>query len=575
MARKSRRIMEIAPEIPPVVEMVFLTAVYTRLSIEDTRDGEGGSLEDQICLVKKFVSEKPYLKLVKVYSDNGQTGTNFYRPDFERLIEDVRKGLINCIVVKDLSRFARNYIEADTYIEKVFPFLGVRFISIGDNFDSFDPCDNGEGLVVALKNLMNDIYARDISQKCKTALKNKMNKGEFLGSFAPFGYAKSPENKNQLVIDEEAAAIVLDMFRWKLDGCSVSGIAKRLNALGIPAPSVYCRQKFPCKSKKPLRNTGWHDSVVKKMLCNPVYLGHMVNGMSRTCPELGYTTERVSREQWVVVENTHEPIISQQDFDAVAEMLRASTEKFYKNYGKYEYLPDTENVLKGFVYCKNCGWALKRMRNLSYNRDYVTHTYICRCCGGVQTEETGRKQIKETELLETISFVVRRQIELCADMEIIIERVGALDSNLQSQQRRETEIALHKNEISRIDNRLKALYMDKCDGLFDEMEYVRMRQSYEQSREALIARLTELTAEQEHLSAIAIANNQYTSAFRPFYGEKALTREMLTALVKRIDVTSNKQVEIIFRYKDEYEALVTAVQESKAVLTGEGKVMAG
>lgn len=177
--------MEIAQEIPPVVEMVFLTAIYTRLSIEDTRDGEGGSLEDQICLGKKFVSEKPYLKLIKVYSDNGQTGTNFDRPDFERLMEDIRKGLINCIVVKDLSRFARNYIEADTYIEKVFPFLGVRFISIGDNYDSFDPCDNGEGLVIALKNLMNDIYARDISKKCKTALKNKMNKGEFLGSFAP------------------------------------------------------------------------------------------------------------------------------------------------------------------------------------------------------------------------------------------------------------------------------------------------------------------------------------------------------------------------------------------------------
>lgn len=157
MARKSRRIMEIAQEIPPVVEMVFLTAIYTRLSIEDTRDGEGGSLEDQICLGKKFVSEKPYLKLIKVYSDNGQTGTNFDRPDFERLMEDIRKGLINCIVVKDLSRFARNYIEADTYIEKVFPFLGVRFISIGDNYDSFDPCDNGEGLVIALKNLMKNI----------------------------------------------------------------------------------------------------------------------------------------------------------------------------------------------------------------------------------------------------------------------------------------------------------------------------------------------------------------------------------------------------------------------------------
>lgn len=374
MARKSRRIIEIAPDIPLAAEIIFLTGIYSRLSIEDTRDGEGGSLEGQICLGKKYVSERPYLKLIDVYSDNGQTGTNFDRPDFERLIEDVRKGRINCIVVKDLSRFARNYIEADTYLEKVFPFLGDRFISIGDNFDSFNS-DDGEALVIALKKLMNDIYARDISQKCKTALKNKMNKGEFLGSFAPFGYAKSPENKNRLVIDEEAAAIVRDMFRWKLDGCSLSAIVKRLNAQGIPVPSAYYRQKFPCKSKKPPRNTGWHENVVKRILCNPVYLGHMVNGMSRTRPELGYSTERLSREQWIIVENTHEPIISQQDFDAVAEMFHISAEKFYKDYGKYADLPDTENVLKGFVFCKHCGRALKRVRNVSFNRDYIT--YLC------------------------------------------------------------------------------------------------------------------------------------------------------------------------------------------------------
>lgn len=573
MARKSRRIIENAPDIPSAVEMVFLTGLYTRLSIEDTRDGEGGSLEDQIYLGKKYVSERPYLKLIEVYSDNGQTGTNFDRPDFERLMEDVRKGRINCIVVKDLSRFARNYIEADTYLEKVFPFLGVRFISIGDSFDSFNS-DDGEALVIALKNLMNDIYARDISQKCKTALKNKMNKGEFLGSFAPFGYAKSPENKNRLVIDEEAAAIVRDMFRWKLDGCSLSAIVKRLNELGIPAPSVYCRQKFPCKSKKPPRNTGWHENVVKKILCNPVYLGHMVNGMSRTRPELGYSTERLSREQWIIVENTHEPIISQQDFDAVAEMFRISSKKYYKDYGKYVDLPDTENVLKGFVFCKHCGRALKRVRNISFNRDYITHTYVCRYCDGVEAEGAG-KRIKESELLETITAIVNNQIKLCADTERMFERTGALDSNLQRQHNLAAEIERHKKEISRIDTRLKTLYMDKCDGLFDEMEYVRMRQSYEQNRETFTIRLAELSAKKERLSAMAIQNNPYIKAFHPFYGEETLTREMLLALVKRIEVISDKQIEILFQYKEEYEALIAAVQESKTHLTCESEVMAG
>lgn len=574
MARKSRRIKAVVSETPSVVETTFLTALYARLSIEDTRDGEGGSLEDQICIGKKFVSEKPYLKLIEVYSDNGQTGTNFDRPDFERLMTDIRKGRINCIVVKDLSRFARNYIEADNYIEKVFPFLGVRFISIGDNFDSFDPCYAGEGLVVALKNLMNDIYARDISQKIKTALTNKMNKGEYLGSFAPFGYAKSPENKNQLVIDEEAATIVRDMFRWKLEGYSVAGITKKLNELGIPAPSVYCRQKYPYKSKKPCRDTIWYDSVVRKMLCNAVYLGHMVNGMSRTRPEQGYTTERLSREQWIVVENTHAPIISKEDFDAVAEMLRASSAKFYESTGKYGHLPDTENVLKGFVYCKHCGRALKRVRNISFNRNYITYAYVCRYCDGVKAEDAGRKRIKESELLESVSAVVRKQVELCADMEQIVESAGIFDSNSESRRSKEAEITRSKKEIVRIDKRLKTLYMDKCDVLFDDIEYTRMRRSYESDRKAFTDRLSELEAEQERLSAMDPSNNQYVTAFRPFYDETVLTREVLLTLVKRIDVISDKQLEITFQYNDEYETLIAAVRESKATLTQKGKVMA-
>lgn len=574
MARKSRRMKEAVLEVTSMAEEAFLTAIYARLSIEDTRDREGGSLEDQICLGKKFVSEKPYLKLMEVYSDNGLSGTNFDRPDFERLMADIRKGRINCIVVKDLSRFARNYIEADNYIEKVFPFLGVRFISIGDNFDSFDPAYAGEGLIIALKNLMNDIYARDISQKCKTALKNKMNKGEFLGSFAPFGYAKSPENKNQLIIDEEAAEVVRDIFRWKLEGCSTSKIVKRLNELGIPAPSVYCRQKYPCKSKKELRNTGWHDSVVRKMLCNIVYLGHMVNGMSHTRPEQGYATERLSREQWIVVENTHPPIISKEDFDTVAAMLHASTTKFYEDAGKYGHLPDTGNILKGFVYCKHCGRALKRMRNISFNRDYITHTYVCRYCDGVISEEAGRKRIRESELMEAIAAVVRKQIEVCADLEQVIERAGLFGRNSEKRRAAEAETVRCGKEIARIDNRLKTLYLDKCDGLFDDMEYARMKKSYEADKVAFSIRLAELTAEQEYLSSMEPLNNSCITAFRPFYGETELTREMLAALVTRIDVISDRQLEITFQYKDEYKLLIAAADESKAALVQKGRVMA-
>lgn len=204
----------------------------------------------------------------------------------------------------------------------------------------------------------------------------------------------------------------------------------------------------------------------------------------------------------------------------------------------------------------------------------ISHTYVCRYCSGVEAEEAG-KRIKESELLETITAIVSNQIILCVYTESMFERTGALDSNLQRQQSLEAEIERHKKEISRIDTRMKTLYMDKCDGLFDEMEYVRMRQSYEQNRETFTIRLAELSAEKERLSAMAIQNNPYIKAFRPFYGAEALTREMLLALVKRIEVVSDKQIEILFQYREEYEALKAAVQESKTILTCESKVMAG
>lgn len=575
MARKSRKTIEGNPQATPIAETVYKTGVYVRLSIEDTRDGEGGSLEDQIRLGEKYVNERPYLKLTGVYADNGLTGTNFERPDFERLMDDVRKGKINCIVVKDLSRFGRNYIEADHFIEKVFPFLGVRFIAIGDGFDSHDPRCNGDGLTIAVKNLINDIYARDISQKCKTALNRKMKKGEFLGSYAPFGYAKSPENKNRLIVDEEAAAIVRDIFRWKLEGMTIAGITKKLNSLEIPSPSTYRRVKYPTKSKKPVKDVKWQENVVRKMLTNMMYLGHMVNGMSVTHPEHGYTTERLPREQWIVVENTHDPIIDAHDFDAVADMLRETSEQYYQNTGKYAHLPTDENILMGLIYCGTCGRALKRMRNVSFNRDYITHTYFCRYCGSYETEASrGGKRIKEPELIDAVNAIIRKQADLCIEKERLFERIRASSAFVGTRRSKDAEIESLRQEIRRKETRLVTLCADKCDGLFTASEYLQMKQEYEREKAALAAKLEELLAERERFSPRIADDNKHIAAFREFYGEKALSRDMLLSLVERIEVASDKEVSIIFKYEDEFKAFAAAVMESEAFITRDREAVA-
>lgn len=255
-------------------------------------------------------------------------------------------------------------------------------------------------------------------------------------------------------------------------------------------------------------------------------------------------------------------------------MLHATAAKFYEDSGKYGHLPDTENILKGFVYCKHCDRALKRMRNISFNRNYITHTYVCRYCDGVISEEAGRKRIRESELLEAIAAVVRKQIEVCADLEQVIECAGLFGRNSENRRAAEAETVRCGKEIACIGNRLKTLYMDKCAGLFDDMEYARMKKSYEADKEAFSSRLTELTTEQEYLSSMEPLNNSCITAFHPFYGETELTMEMLAALMTRIDVISDRQLEITFQYKDEYKLLIAAADENKAALVQKVGVMA-
>ncbi|MCL2772158.1 MAG: recombinase family protein [Oscillospiraceae bacterium] len=328
MARKSRKNTEVTfavkfeennAEIIPS-EKIYKTAIYARLSSEDISDG--GAVENQILLVQKYIESKPYLKLWETFIDNGKTGTNFERGGFESLMDAAKSGKIDCIAVKDLSRFGRNYIETGNYLEEVFPFLGVRFISVNDNYDSYDlPRSNdninSSNLTVILKNLINDIYARDISKKCRTALQIKQQRGEFIGNTAPYGYMKSPDNKNKITVDAETAPIVRDIFRWKSDGMSAPAIVGKLNAAGVLSPSNYLYSKGLLFHEKYAKKILWNASIVRKILANPAYIGHMAQGKKKSSFGSGRKEKCQTINKWIVVENTHEPIIEPAIFNAV------------------------------------------------------------------------------------------------------------------------------------------------------------------------------------------------------------------------------------------------------------------
>lgn len=300
MARPAKRrqqaeVKAVQHEVP---SEIYKAAIYTRLSREDNLD-QSDSIENQIALLEDYISGRPYLHKVGVYIDNGFTGTNFDRPEWQRLMEDVKTGTINCIVVRDLSRLGRNYIETGDFLEKICPFLGIRFIAVNDNFDTETVEANG-ALSVSLSNIINDYYAKDISRKVSSALKSKMENGDYIGKWEKYGYLKSPDNKNQLIVNPETAPIVQLIFQWRSEGMSYMGINKKLNDMGIPSPGQYKANRgiVTNNNQKP-RTILWNKHMVTEILNDMVYLGHLAQRKGTQCLYAGVPYTRTDETDWI------------------------------------------------------------------------------------------------------------------------------------------------------------------------------------------------------------------------------------------------------------------------------------
>lgn len=315
MARTKRKInplVQVAEPAAPAAK-IYKTAAYVRLSVEDSGKPGTDTIEGQKALLTSFIESKTDMELVSLFCDNGRTGTDFDRPQFEKMMEEVRKGRINCIVVKDLSRFGRNYKETGNYLERIFPFLGVRFIAVNDNFDTLTAERTQDGYIVPLKNLINEVYSKDISKKIDAALSVKQRNGEFIGAWAPYGYRKDPDDKHHLVINEETAPTVRQIFKWRSEGVSVVQISRRLNDAGILSPSAYLYATGEVKTEK-YKEVPWHTQILKSILAHPVYIGHMVQGRKKQSFYEGKRQTYVDEANWIIVRNTHEPIIDGETF---------------------------------------------------------------------------------------------------------------------------------------------------------------------------------------------------------------------------------------------------------------------
>lgn len=569
MARKSK-FRQPAVTLSPNLR-VYQVGAYVRLSVLDGHRENSDSIENQEALLRTYIENDPSLSLYCVYSDNGETGVNFERDDFERLLDDIRTGNVDCVIVKDLSRFGRNYIEAGEYLEKIFPFMGVRFIAVNDGYDSLDP-STYDSLAINLKNLVNDVYARDISQKICPVLRGKQERGEFIGAWAAYGYLKDPEDKHRLMVDEETAPIVRDIFDWRLSGMSYQSIARELNSQGIPSPSRYRFEKGMVKDHR-FANTMWKVAVMKSMLSSEVYLGHMVQGRKREALWEGQKQTALPKEQWIVVKNTHEPIIEQAVFDGVQKLGEQAARVYYEKQTRFAEVTNTENILKGLVYCGSCDTNLVRYKNVRENKHkepkfHVWYNYIC----PVHTAEIDRcsfTSIPETELLEVVFSVIHSQLMTALDMEKLIKGVANKRAVLSKKQQIHQRMEQARTQLNRIARLKESLYDDYLDRLMDEKDYLYAQNRYKEQETELVALLGELSAQEQSMRETQTEENPWLRTFLTFREEPFLTRKMALELVEKVIVHSKSAVTVKLRFEDEYRRLQEGLLFPVGVAAGE------
>lgn len=546
------------------IEKIYHVALYVRLSVLDSGHKDSDTAETQELLLRKFIEGKTYFSLFDVYIDNGESGVSFERDGFERMMGDVRAGQVDCIIVKDLSRFGRNYIEAGEYLEKVFPFLGVRFIAVNDGIDTAAPT-SFDSLTLHLKNLINDTYARDISKKISSILHGKQQRGEFIGAWAAYGYQKSKENKSQLIIDEKTAPVVRDIFAWRIEGFSYKDIVRRLTAQGIPSPSKHRYMEGLVHDKR-FSNVPWRVETIKLIMGNEVYLGHTVQGRKRQCLSQGRKQEWLPKEQWMIVKNTHKAIIDPQIFDKVQQINLTKKQKRKAMKERFPEVAYTENILKGLVCCSICGERLARRRIIWENKYktpkiQVWYRYIC----PAHVSDPSRcsfQGIKELELLQAVFEATRMQVQLAGNMEKIVQFHNE-NSVMKEQSQIKSQLQKARAELEKIKRQKESLYDDYADNLMNEQDYLYAQTRYKEKEAALQKHILELNTSLESCSKKDLNKNPWLKNTLCFQDVTELTREMALALIEKIVVYHDMALQITFRFQDDFKRLQERLFEGK------------
>ena len=562
MARVSRKNIAVTAVSATEEMKLYKACLYLRLSDEDKRNIEDNSIGNQKKICLEHLKKLPEIEVIASYIDNGASGTNFSRSGFKQMLQDLTKGEINCVVVKDLSRLGRNYLETSEYLEKFFPEAGIRFIAVNNGYDSIRKLNGKQEIVIPFSNIVNDMYAKDVSRKIRSSIEILMKSGEFLppsGSI-PYGYLRDEKN-NTYIIDEETAPIVQEIFKMKLQGVSDCEIIRTLNRKQIPSPGKIRYLRGMTKAEK-YKDAVWIGSTLRKLLSNEVYLGHRIHGkVKRDC--LGAEKKRRPQEEWEYIYNVHPALISEEDFQKIRQIKEKGREKQAQCNKHQKRSLEERRLLTGKIYCGDCGTLMGARKGNQRLTSKKSPRIFYQCDG---YEYSGRTRcfnhyISQKDVLEKIKNALNVQFKLIAESDRVIKSI---------QDDKKGMLALHdkkrkeiNDELAKMKMKKERLLIDYNDGTINSEEYKYIRQKYDDEEQKLRRVLVFAEKERKNQEKQLRITEEWVKLMKQFMPQKNIDRKLIEHLIDTIYVYGNKNVEIVFLFKNEVEELTGAAREAE------------
>lgn len=540
MARKSRK--ETTPAIMQEIDDTCRAAIYVRLSVED-KHTRTVSIETQQLIIAAFLERNPEISVYDTYIDNGISGRTFHRPAFQQMLSDIEAGHVNCVIVKDLSRLGRNSIDTGYYIEQYFRLRNIRFISVTEKYDSSDP-DTHSGILLPLRNMINEAYALDISRKIKAQQRQAMKEGKYVGGRTPYGYIKAPDDCHQLIVDPAAAVVVQKIFQWASEGAGLNTIVLRLNENGCITPSHH-KQSQGIITNDNLIGTGkWQTRTVSKILRSPVYTGDLVQGVSKI---IDHQQVKADKDEWTIVHDTHEAIIDRDLFDRVQKILDTTADK-YKGKEINAYTP---NILKGKIFCSECGGNLHRQRNIRKKSEDV-YRYHCITRSRIGTHAcTHIQSIREDELLGIIADMLQQELNTALGT----YSLSLMEDSRQLEERAEIhgKITSRRQEIERLRGFVRSLYENFIQDVLTADEYFAYKRKYESRIETLSEEIVQLDIGLKTVEKQIEQYREMKQDATSLREDRELTAALIDRLIDRIEVTEDNQITVRYRFQSEFQ----------------------